>query len=137
MHFSINRSRLVYVYTPTMSTDDDSLDFEIVNESELSPDEEADLSQYKLALEQEFAQSGSLANQRKTAKETKEAINDLIPAALTGLKRIMTRSDKDATVLKACTWVLENALSLKGLANTDDPMADLLEEIADTQNSSA
>lgn len=89
--------------------------------------EEEQLKLYRKALEEEFLQSNGVAGQRKTAKETKEAINELIPEALVGLKRLIKFSSSESTKLRACTWVLENALSLKGIANTDDPLAALLE----------
>lgn len=123
------------VYTSLMATDDNSPLFEIPEEGELTEEDTQQLKIYKEAIQQEFLDSTASGSQRKTAKETKEAINTLIPEALEGLRRLIKFADRDSTKLRACTWVLENALSLKGIANTDDPLVALVEELSEHSSS--
>lgn len=123
------------LYSLGMSDNHEEPLYEEIPEEDVERTEQDELHLYRQALQQEFLDKSAVGSQRKTAKETKEHINSLIPEALEGLRRLIKFADRDATKLRACTWVLENALSLKGIANTDDPLVEIFEEMNEAAKS--
>lgn len=101
--------------------------FEEIDPSDVGKVDET-LAKYKLALEQEFAETSNGTNLREVSRKTKEQLVSLVPEALTSMRGLAIGAESESVRFGASKWILENVL-LPNKAGSRDTLADLLEEM--------
>lgn len=80
-------------------------------------------------------EDGERASPKQIAKKTRDDLVELLPDAITRITKIIRHSPiENKMAYDASKYVIDAALSEKGIAKTDDPMQTFLEEMADAAN---
>lgn len=98
---------------------------------------QARLAEYQKAIEAEFEISdkhGEGLNVTNIAEQTREMLTRAVPVAVSRLIHLVEHADKETTQLSAAKYVLDAALGKGKIPGVDDPMTDLLKQIANTES---